>query len=54
MIAHFMINEHEMISLEATEISHSEGYIIAWKYEDVVAMFRASEIIGCWIERKEK
>ena len=51
-MATFMISEDRMISLEATEISQSDDYIIAWKYEDVVAMFRASEIIGCWIERK--
>lgn len=52
-MAVFMISEERMVSVEATEISHSEGCIIAWKYEDVVAIFRDSEVIGCWIERRE-
>ena len=49
-MACFMLKDNMVIKVDATEISHTDGFIIAWRYEDVVAMFRASEIIGWWIE----
>ena len=50
-MACFMLKDNMVIKVDATEISHTDGFIIAWRYEDVVAMFRASEIVGCWLER---
>ena len=51
-MAVFMLSENQTIHIQATEISHNDGYVVAWYDEDVVAMFRASEIIGCWLDKE--
>lgn len=50
MMAKFMLSENLFVLVKATEISHSDGYIYAWDGEDIVAIFRESEVIGCWLE----
>ena len=53
-MALFMVNEKITVCVQATEISHNDGYILAWFGEDIVAMFRESEIIGCWLDDTPK
>ena len=50
VMAAFMLNEREMVSIRATEISMEGDYISAWNEDKRVAIFRASEVIGCWLE----
>lgn len=50
MTAMFMLNEHLTICVQATEISQHDGYVIAWDDDKQVAIFRASEVIGCWLD----
>jgi hypothetical protein len=50
----FMLNEREMVSLPATEIDIKDGYIIAWEDDKQVAIFRASEVVGCLLETERK
>lgn len=49
-MAMFMLSEQITICVKATEISHKDGYVFAWNGENVVAIFKASELIGCWLE----
>lgn len=53
-MATFMLNEREMISIRATEISMDGNYISAWMNDKQVAIFKASEVVGCWLEEERK
>ena len=48
----FMLSEKLTICIQATEIALQGDFVSAWLGETQVAIFRASEVIGCWIERK--
>ena len=50
IMAMFMLSEQFTLCVKATEISHKDGYVFAWNGENVVAIFKASELIGCWLE----
>lgn len=50
-MAMFMLSGSVTICVKATELSHADSQIIAWDGEDIVAIFRESELIGCWLER---
>lgn len=50
-MATFMLSKNEMVNICATEISMEGDYISAWDEEKRVAIFRASEVIGCWLEK---
>lgn len=50
-MATFLLNERERVCIRATEISMDGDYISAWDEEKRVAIFRASEVIGCWLEK---
>lgn len=49
-MATFMISHNESVSVPATEICLENEYFTAWDGETRTAIFRASEIIGCWLE----
>jgi hypothetical protein len=53
-MATFMLNEREMIRICATKISMDGDYISAWMNDKQVAIFKASEVVGCWLEEERK
>ena len=53
-MAMFMLNPNVTICVKATELSHADSHIIAWDGEDIVAIFKESELIGCWLERVDE
>lgn len=53
-MAVFSLKENLTICVRATEIDIEGEYIVAWDDDKRVAIFRASEVIGCWIENERK
>jgi Zn-dependent alcohol dehydrogenase len=48
--ANFMLNEHTTINVVATEIDVRDDFVVAWLDDKVVAAFRKSDIVGCWLD----
>ena len=53
-MATFMLSKNEMVNICATEISMDGDYISAWMNDKQVAIFKASEVVGCWLEEERK
>ena len=51
-MAMFLLNAELTICVSATEICTEGEYVVAWNDDKQVAIFRASEIIGCWLDEK--
>lgn len=53
-MAVFLLKENVTRCVRATEIDIEGEYIVAWDDDKRVAIFRASEVIGCWIDYERK
>ena len=51
MMAIFMLSKNLSICVKATELCFMGDYITAWLKGKRVAIFRKSEVIGCWLDR---
>jgi hypothetical protein len=45
-----MLNENLTICVKATKITYEKEFIVAWWEQKPTAMFKSSEVIGCWLE----
>ena len=50
-MAVFRLNENLSVLIDdATELRLEGDYISAWNNKKMIAIFKASEVVGCWIE----
>jgi hypothetical protein len=49
-MAMFMLNDKLTICVKATRLTHENGYAVAWYEGECSAFFKASEIVGCWLD----
>lgn len=49
-MASFLLKDKRILCIQATEICFKDDFITAWLNKKRVAIFHASEVIGCWLD----